>query len=151
MEQDSGLVLYQKPPSMCALHGEDFVDPIVFAGRIMDLYEGDLRILQALSREFGFEYRVFWQPVVVTGNKPLTPEERDIYDSQSPFVKSLYLECERLALELEGRYDNFLCITDAFDDVDEAVYIDICHLNSKGDSLVAVIIYSNFPGISSVQ
>jgi lysophospholipase L1-like esterase len=151
MEQDNGLVIYQEPPSMCILHGEDFVDPIVFAGRIMDIYEGDLRILQALSREFGFEYRVFWQPVVLTGNKPLTPEERDIYDLQDSFVKSLYLECEQLALELESRYDNFLCITDAFDDVNEAVYTDICHLNTKGDSLIAVRICSDLPGISSVR
>lgn len=152
MEQYNSRVLYREAErSMCILHGEDFVDPMVFAGRIMDIYEGDLRILQALSREFGFEYRVFWQPVVLTGNKSLTPEERDIYDLQDSFIKSLYLECEQLALELESRYDNFLCITDAFDDVDEAVYTDICHLNSRGDSLIAVRICSDLPGISSVQ
>ncbi len=152
MEQDNSHVLFwEAEPSMCILHGEEFVDPAVFAGRIMNFYEGDLRILQALSREFGFEYRVFWQPVVLTGNKPLTSEERDIYNSLDSFIVSLFLECERLAMELENRYDNFLCITDTFDDVDEAVYIDICHLNSKGDSLVAVRIYSDLPEINSAQ
>ncbi len=139
--------LYQPEPSRCALYGEDFVDPAEFAEEIMGIYEGDLRILQALSKEFDFEYRVFWQPVIITGNKPLTAEEKSIYDAQDSFVLSLYRECELLAVILESRYDNFCCVTDVFDNTEETVFLDLCHLNTLGDSLIADRILDNLPSI----
>ncbi len=46
---------------------------------------------------------------------------------------------------LDGRYDNFFCITDVFDDVEETVYKDICHLNALGDSLIAERILGDLP------
>lgn len=144
-QNTSRLSLYEAEPSRCMLYGEDFVDPAEFAEEIMGIYEGDLRILQALSGEFNFDYRVFWQPVILTGNKSLTAEENDIYDSQSLFILSLYQECELLAMMLEGRYDNFFCITDVFDDVEETVFKDICHLNTLGDSLIAERILVDLP------
>ncbi|RKZ08345.1 hypothetical protein DRQ25_09315 [Candidatus Fermentibacteria bacterium] len=144
---NSLLSLYQPEPSRCSLYGEDFVDPAEFAEEIMGIYEGDLRILQALSEEFDFECRVFWQPVILTGNKPLSAEEKDIYDLQDSFVLLLYQECELLAMILESRYDNFFCETDIFDNTEETVFLDLCHLNSLGDSLIADRILSSLPPI----
>jgi len=143
----SRLSLYQAEPSRCMLHGEDFVAPSAFAREIVDIYEGDLRILKALSEEFDFEYRVFWQPVLLTGNKRLTREEQIIYDSQSSFLLQLYKECELLTKALEQEYDNFYCITDVFNDVPQTVYQDYCHLNALGDSLIAVRILCDLPDI----
>lgn len=141
------LSLYEPEPSNCVLYGQDFVDPSAYAREIVGIYEGDLRILNALSDEFDFKYRVFWQPVIVTGNKPLSNEEQTIYASQSLFLQEVYTECEQLTKELENRYDNFYCITDAFDDVNQTVYQDICHLNALGDSLIAVRISRDLPVI----
>jgi hypothetical protein len=138
-------------PSRCMLDGEDFVDPALFAREIMGIYEGDLRILQALSGEFDFEYRVFWQPMILIGNKTLTSEEQVIFDSWNTFLASIFRECGRLALELDSEYAHFFCITDVFDDVDEVVYQDICHLNTRGDSLIANRILSHVPALSSTS
>jgi hypothetical protein len=143
----SRLSLYEAEPSRCMLEGEDYVTPSAFAREIVDIYEGDLRILKALSEEFGFEYRVFWQPVLLTGNKRMTQEEQIIYDSQSSFLLQLYKECELLAKALEQEYDNYYCITDVFNDVQQTVYQDYCHLNAFGDSLIAVRILHDLPDL----
>lgn len=136
-EPESGVVLYQALPSMCALHGSEFVDPVLFARDIMGVYEGNLRIIRALSTEFGFDCLVFWQPVVLTGNKDLTPEELAIAQAQNDFLHCVYQRCEAGARELELEYEGFVCITDVFDDRPERIFTDICHVNAMGDSLVA--------------
>ncbi len=137
-EPESRVVLYQAAPSMCALHGSEFVDPVLFASDIMEVYEGNLRIIRALSVEFGFDYLAFWQPVVLTGNKNLTPEELEIAEAQNDFLRLVYRECEAGARELEAEYESVVCITDVFDDQSEQVFTDICHVNTLGDSLVAL-------------
>jgi len=145
--ETSALPFFEAEPSRCVLYGEDFMAPADFAREIMGIYESDLRILRALSNEFDFEYRVFWQPVILTGNKPLTNYESAIYDDQILFILHLYQECALLAEELENRYDEFNCITDVFDGVEETVFQDICHLNALGDSLIAERILQDLPAI----
>ncbi|OPX30535.1 MAG: hypothetical protein B1H09_04635, partial [Gemmatimonadaceae bacterium 4484_173] len=139
----SRISIFDPKPSKCMLYGNDFVTPAQFAVEIMDIYEADLRILKALSLEFNFEYSVFWQPVLFTGNKPLTPEETAIYESQNVFLRQLYKECECIAIQLDNTNDHFHCITNVFNEVDETVYQDYCHLNALGDSLIAVRILSS--------
>jgi len=131
------LSLFEAEPSQCMLYGEDFIAAEEFAKEIMNIYEGNLRILRALSEEFDFDYKVFWQPVLLTGNKPLTPSEDTFFNEQSLFLLHLYQECKLLTYELENKYDNFYCIADVFDSVEETVFQDICHLNALGDSLIA--------------
>ena len=131
------LSLFEDEPSQCLLYGEDFIAAEDFAKEIMNIYEGNLRILRALSEEFDFEYRVFWQPIVLTGNKPLTHSEDAIYNNQNFFLLQLSREGELLTDERENKFDNFYCISDIFDGVEETVFQDICHLNALGDSLIA--------------
>lgn len=137
-EPESRVVLFQAAPSMCALYGSEFMDPSVFARDIMEVYEGNLRIIRALSVEFGFDCLVCWQPVVLTGNKDLAAEELVIAEGQNDFLRRVYLECEAGARELEAEYGGFACISDVFDHQTEQVFTDICHLNALGDSLVAL-------------
>ncbi len=131
------LSLFEAEPSQCMLYGEDFIAAEEFAKEIMNIYEGNLRILRALSEEFDFEYKVFWQPILLTGNKPLSPSEDAIFNDQSLFLIHLYQECELLTNELENKYDNFYCIANVFDSIEETVFQDMCHLNALGDSLIA--------------
>jgi len=152
MEPDvSNITTYEQEPSRCVTEGEAFVPSPLYADTIMSYYEGDLRILDALSREFGFEYSCFWQPVLVTGGKTLTDQEAAMAESQSSFIVSLYGYCEERSLYLDSMYENFHSITSAFDTCDHQIYVDICHVNAAGDSIIAALICSEVEEIVKDQ
>lgn len=147
----SGVSLFPEVPSRCMLQGENYLSSSQFADTIMEYYEGNLRTIDALSREFGFDYLCFWQPVVFTGNKPLTADEQDIIDRHSQYLAALYREGEERAIELEYSYHKFHCITDIFDDLEDGVFYDMCHLSVSGDSIVANEIFSRIEDLESIN
>ncbi|MCK5117773.1 MAG: SGNH/GDSL hydrolase family protein [Candidatus Aegiribacteria sp.] len=137
----SEITLFETEPSRCILEGEDYISSDLLAQSIMASFEGNLRIIDALSDEFDFDYFSFWQPVIVTGTKQLSHEETALAEQQGAFVVSVYKHCEEIAETMELQYDNFFCFTNAFDDCSRTIYIDICHLNCIGDSLVSQLIF----------
>ena len=141
-QDDSNLTLFQTEPSRCMTEGEAFVSSALYSDTIMSYYEGNLRILDALSREFNFDYLCFWQPVLVTGEKTLTEQETIIAESQSSYLVSLYEYCEEKSYSLDFEYEHFHSITNAFDNCNYQVFNDICHLNTAGDSIIAGLIFS---------
>jgi len=131
-----------EPASMCWLHGADYVAPHEFATDIMEIYQGNLRIIKALSAEYGFDYLVFWQPVIFTGSKTLSQNEMEILESENEFLASVCLECEAIAREMQAQNGTFFCITDVFDDREEDLYLDMCHVSILGDSLIAARMFA---------
>lgn len=147
IEKPSEATLFQEEPSRCIVEGEDFIRSEVLAETIMDSYEVNLRIIDALSNEFEFDYLCFWQPVVVTGDKPLTDNELSIYNSTDPYMLSVYRHCEERAIEMQAQYSNFFSITDTFDETTDNIFTDICHVTDQGDRLIAQLIFSKINSI----
>ncbi len=94
------------------------------------------RMVQALGREYGFEYGLFWQPNVVVGRKPLTAEEERIKAGEriAPLV-------ERVTRRLEGagppEYRKLYNLVDLFAGDSSLVYLDWHHLTPEGNRRVA--------------
>jgi len=136
------ITIFQEEPSQCMIQGEGFIHPDTLAEGIMGIYEGNVRIVSALSEEFGFQYSFFWQPVLVTGEKTLSDSEVEIASGTSGFLRSVYSCCEERAVTMEEEREDLVCLSGVFDSIDGDIYTDICHVNQRGDSLIAEAVFS---------
>jgi lysophospholipase L1-like esterase len=100
-----------------------------------DHYESTLRMIQAISRAYGFEARFFWQPVLFYGNKAKTPFERAVSENQPEenAVRVVYEEAER-RLAASGKSISLVHI---FDGVQQTIYADWSHPGPRGNEMVA--------------
>ena len=113
------------------------------AGGILDLYRGNLAILEALSKEFGFRYEAYWQPVVFSRRNP-SPYELAQSEKQKQ-VRPFFAEAYRCvgqdgALRRNARFHN---LGGVFDSVGTPVYIDFCHITEAGNAIVARAMYAD--------
>lgn len=120
------------------------------AGRILDVYGGNLRVVGALGREFGFSARFYWQPTIFT-KKLLTPfeaEERAKYASFEP----LFLATSALVPRREADLgDRFRDLSHALDDSDRLLFTDFCHLTESANAVVAEAIADDLAGMIRSQ
>jgi len=116
--------------------------------RVVDNYEANLRIAQALSRAYQFKLYCFWQPILIYGHKPFVPFEQHVVaastdgmsvDSASFLVmRGVYQEAERRA-EVNG---DFVFLGNLFDATRDPIYMDVAHLGPEGNQLAAKAIAS---------
>jgi hypothetical protein len=106
---------------------------------IVQDYFGNYKIVSALAQKYGFNYFLFWQPIVSMGSKPLTGEEQEIRrrlemeGALSKLVTSAYQ-----AMELaSSKYPNFHYMAHLFDGYDAPLYIDEWHVTPIGNRLIA--------------
>lgn len=113
-----------KPPAPEAL-GDD-----ALAEATLDLYFGNVRMLTALAREFGFELLCFWQPIAYL-HKPLTAYEEEAAG---------HAELDDMARRIYGLLDErdapscFQDLQRVFADRAEPRYIDFCHVVGVGNA-----------------
>ncbi len=104
---------------------------------IVQLYRGNIRIVEALSREYGFRYAAYWQPVVFSRKNP-SPYEQQQSDKLRD-VRPLFLDVyHRIAQDsVLLANPSFHNISDLFDAISAPVYLDFCHISEYGNSVVA--------------
>jgi hypothetical protein len=115
---------------------------IDLAGDVVQLYRGNLEILGALSRHYGFRYRAYWQPVVFSKRDP-SPYERE-QSKKMEHVRRFYQEVYRLVdtdsvLRANPCFHN---LSGIFDGVGP-VYLDFCHITERGNGIVARQMYED--------
>ena len=102
---------------------------------ILKLYKGNIEILEALSRQFGFAYLACWQPVVFSKSDP-SPYERRQSDLWH-YVRPLFEETYRLVeadpiLRSNPRFHNLAGILDG-----PPAYLDFCHVTEDANAVIA--------------
>ncbi len=115
---------------------------------MLDNYEGNMRLVRALSAAYQFKLYCFWQPTLIYGHKPLVPFEQQMAmrDASGTSADSawfltmaaVYREAERHA----ARDGNFVYLGGLFDSTKEPVYVDEAHLGPRGNELAAQAIAS---------
>jgi lysophospholipase L1-like esterase len=115
--------------------------PPRLAAEVVRTYRGNLEIVEALSRQYGFRYLAYWQPVVFSKADP-SPYERRQSDLWY-YVRPLFLESYRLVASDPGLRANpsFRDISGVLDGT--VAYIDFCHITERGNGLVARRIYED--------
>ncbi|MFB3923227.1 MAG: SGNH/GDSL hydrolase family protein [Terriglobia bacterium] len=104
----------------------------------LDNYESNMRLAQVMAKEYGFDARFFWQPILLYGNKPRTPFERIIGENQGfeKAVQIVFSEAEkRLASPAK-----LVSLAHIFDSTTETIYTDCVHLGPRGNEMVATAI-----------
>ena len=107
---------------------------------VIRLYRGNLKILDALSKHYGFQYKAYWQPVVFTKRDPSTYEQSEIVRME--YVRSFYLDVYRRVAEDSTLRANphFHNLSTIFDGAGP-VYLDFCHISERGNGIVAQRFY----------
>ena len=112
-------------------------------GDVIRLYRENLGIVDALSRQYGFRYEAYWQPVVFTRRNPSPYEQNE--SEKVKHVRPLFLEVYRqLQLDsvLQGN-PRFHDISGIFDTVETPVYLDFCHISEPANAIIARRMYAD--------
>ncbi len=109
---------------------------------IIRLYRGNLEILDALSRHYGFDYGAYWQPVVFSKLDPSRYEKTQI--DKMAYVRPFFLDVYRRvtadsALRANPHFHNLSGIFDGA----RPVYLDFCHITERGNGIVARRFYED--------
>ena len=118
---------------------------------ILRLYRGNLEIMEALSKQYGFRYEAYWQPVVFS-KKHLSRYEQLQSDKQQhvrPLFWDVYRHVEQDSVLLHNaRFHN---LSGIFDVTGMPLYLDFCHITEAGNAIIAQKMYADIRGSLLLQ
>ncbi len=101
-------------------------------------YLKNMRIVEALAKEYGFDYAFFWQPVILTGHKELSGEEEAIRKAcLQKFVGVDLFYLKIYALVHTETQPKLFDVSDTLDQQKGTLYIDFAHLGPEGNRMMA--------------
>lgn len=111
------------------------------ADDVTERYLANARMVRALGAEYGFVAHFFWQPVMVVGDKPLTPEEKRMAAVVHDPLLSLYRDTWARVAAVAGQppYTHLHDIARALDAYDTLLYFDHHHLLPEGNAIIAQV------------
>lgn len=102
---------------------------------VAENYLNNIRIVDALAKEYKFTYLFVWQPMRFA--KPLTPDEAQSYSSNQYWVDKTIFETATNRIK-EKSPDNYLDISEIFKGYpNKSIYFDYCHITPEGNRIVA--------------
>lgn len=135
---DYPLALYERNQRQSPIENtaDDRVDTNIntVATGIADEYIGAAQVIEALASHYGFTYRLFWQPTLYA--KSLTELEQNLPDADNfETLAPIY----RRAAEIlrESGIKNFTDLSGIFDNPEETVFTDSCHVTKEGNETVS--------------
>jgi hypothetical protein len=109
------------------------------AAMTVENYRANMKAVEGLSAQYGFRYISFWEPMVLSGNKPLTKAERHMLDDIEHETPGLADLCRRTyALMFSVQNPHVMNIADTFDRTENDTYMAVGHINPDGNHQVAL-------------
>ena len=97
-------------------------------------YEQNARMIDSLSREYGFQYILIWQPQLM--------DKENRSDQEKKIYEDLFLDREndpiwKQATKMlkEKNIKHFYDLTDVFDSLQQTVFLDRCHTTPEGNEI----------------
>jgi lysophospholipase L1-like esterase len=112
-------------------------------------YRNQIRDVSSLGKDRGFEALFFWQPMLATTRKPLTPFEKTVHDRPYepqpgwPDYREMLRRCSEVVESMMGdeRGTVFFSLATLFDNDTSTVFLDdYGHLTEDADARVAAAI-----------
>lgn len=102
---------------------------------ITTVYLNNIKIIEALSKAYGFTAIYYWQPVIYNKKNLSQREEKYIYDD---VMKSLYYNTYTIIKNNSSEFSryHFFDISDIFAESKEPLYIDYCHVDEDGNKVI---------------
>ena len=113
------------------------------AQEVVDTYLSNVTLVRAFSKFYGFKCLFYWQPVIYQ-KQHLTDYERQAleleynYAGMKEFYTETYALLQKRAKDL-GPDVAFHDVSSIFNQVQEPIYIDYCHISEKGNGVIAGI------------
>jgi len=116
-------------------------DKGALAHAVAETYLNNIKLVQTLSRSYGFTSLFYWQPVIYT-KQHLTEYERQSLDLDVhyPGMKEFYLDTYAALRKSSAELDKsgaFHDISSIFSEVHEPIFVDFNHMGGKGNSFIA--------------
>jgi hypothetical protein len=107
------------------------------AGEVVRRYRGNLAIVDALGRRFGFDALFYWQPVVFdkVAMTPFEREEAVKFEWTRGFFREVYAAVQG-STEL-GADPHFHDLSRLFAETQELIFIDYCHTTENANERIA--------------
>jgi hypothetical protein len=104
-------------------------------------YFRNIDLVEALARSYKFGYAFFWQPMVLTEEKPLSEWERRARDTMTPFpqLERIFRATYRRVRQTDR--PQLFYLGDIFKGEPRTVYIDWVHLDGRANRVVAERMY----------
>jgi hypothetical protein len=111
----------------------------------VDVYLGNVEVIQRLADNYGFPVHFVWQPNLITTRKSLTDAEKNYHDSipveQREFRNDVTLSLRSRTADVQNLVD----LSDALDGATGTVFADECHLTPDGNERIARELLQRFP------
>jgi len=106
---------------------------------VLDMYEAHIKQVKALAKAYEFEAFFFWQPNLFSLTRKTNLYEKSIIDNVSSIWIESQLEVYKVAKERLSKreHEKIYFLGNLFDEVDEPIYIDWCHVGPNGNEIVA--------------
>ena len=117
-------------------------DEVVINQRITDLvelYEGNLNILKALSKHYGFKFLLLLQPHLFS-KKALSEEEKKLrlrIFNYAPSLPKIFIKGYGSLTSTLKKNGEFVDMSNAYGENDQSCYIDFVHVNPEGNRIVS--------------
>jgi len=98
-------------------------------------YLGNLRIMEALAAGYGFEFHMFWQPMIFLGDKPLAEDESAMRASLDPTFLELAEVVYDEVFATSNR--NLVDLSSTFDDDSSLRWFDGVHVFPEANTIIA--------------
>jgi hypothetical protein len=104
-------------------------------------YFANIDVVKGLAQQYGFDYAFFWQPVLFTSHKPLLGDEQQV--KQSKAQANLAAWTPRVYdLIRSAPHPHFYDLTNTFDQTNDMLFLDWCHIAMPGNELIARRMYT---------
>lgn len=112
-------------------------DPLVTTvERCLDNYDRNMRVINAIAKEYGFNTMFIMQPTLFTKSSLSTYEKRTAENpgyTQRRYEEAIY----QGARTRFSKYDNFYDLSNIFADEASTIYLDDHHMSEKGNRAIA--------------
>ena len=148
--------LVREPPDSLPLRYETpIADRSALARAVVETYLSNMKLVRAMSEEYGFKYLFYWQPMIYQ-KRHLTAYERQVMQQESSYagMREFYTETydylrQRAAALGTGSPLHDLSLM--FLDRREPLFLDLWHLGETGNKLIAERMVNDVLRLLNVQ
>jgi hypothetical protein len=113
------------------------VDAAALSDSIVQRYFRNYKMVDALARQYGFEYAFVWAPHLSNSRKPLVADEKEIMQAVDPALMKLYHLTHQNIVRSAGQHRNFYYLGNVFDEYQSHLWIDDAHVTPVGNQMIA--------------
>jgi lysophospholipase L1-like esterase len=116
---------------------------VEMAQRTLLNYQKNMDVVETLAHHFGIQCLFVWQPVLLTGSKPLSSEEKPMVQRVETQLRPGSTALLRATYELvKGiQRPDFLYLGDVFAGSDKTMFVDYSHPGPDGNRVIAQKIF----------